>query len=358
MDLVTQGLLGAAVGTAVGARRLGWKAAVFGALGGLLPDSDVFFSQTPGVEHWVIHRGVTHSLWFGPLVGSALAMLSIGIGNVWRARQKQAPLDDAARRAWFAVWILAIFTHPLLDAVTQYGTQWFAPFTDWRAAIAAMPIIDPLYSLLLIGGLVAAAFTTGQRAEQRARIALGLSCAYIAVAAVQQPLGAHMAHKELTRQGLNGPSVLQVSSHTTMFTPFLRRVVARTEDGYLIGFVSTLNPQPIQWRRVEVDPVAQRLADQILSGEGDGRRYRRFATGPIVPEILQREDGAQVLRLHDARYGFPGQSLTGQWGLEYTLNEQGRPVGRGVRYRIPREATGERIEALMRAKLGLPNAVF
>jgi inner membrane protein len=346
------------VGTAVGARRLGWKAGAIGALGGLLPDSDVVFASVPGVEHWVIHRGVTHALWFGPLVGSALAMLSVALADALRRRRGAHPLDAAARRAWYAVWILAILTHPLLDAVTQYGTQWFAPFTDWRAAIAAMPIIDPLYSLILVGGLVAAAFTTGERAQRRARIALGLSCAYIGVAVLQQPLGAHLAHKELVRQGLNGPAVLQVSSHTTMFTPFLRRVVVQTEQGYLIGFVSTLNPKPINWRRVEIDPVAQRLADQILSGDGDGRLYRRFATGPIVPEIIQRTDGSRVLRLHDARYGFPGQSLTGFWGLEYRLNEQGRPAGRGERYAVPREASGERIEALVRAKLGLPNDVF
>ncbi|HET7772878.1 MAG TPA: hypothetical protein VFK82_03555, partial [Burkholderiaceae bacterium] len=85
---------------------------------------------------------------------------------------------------------------------------------------------------------------------------------------------------------------------------------------------------------------------------------RRFATGPIVPEIVQHADGRRALRLHDARYGFPGQSLIGLWGLEYRLDEHGRPASRGERYAVPREASGERIAALVRAKFGLPNDTF
>ena len=42
MDSLTQIVLGAAVGEAVAGRKLGAKAALWGAIGGTLPDLDVF----------------------------------------------------------------------------------------------------------------------------------------------------------------------------------------------------------------------------------------------------------------------------------------------------------------------------
>jgi inner membrane protein len=74
MDLVTQTLLGAAVGEIVLGRKAGNKAIMWGAVGGIIPDLDVlispFYSE---VDELFAHRGFSHSLIFAflaaPLVG-------------------------------------------------------------------------------------------------------------------------------------------------------------------------------------------------------------------------------------------------------------------------------------------------
>ncbi|MEM6335335.1 MAG: metal-dependent hydrolase, partial [Bacteroidota bacterium] len=65
MDSATQIILGASVGEAVLGRRVGTKAAVWGAFGGLLPDLDILaypFLDTVGELY--VHRGFTHGVLF------------------------------------------------------------------------------------------------------------------------------------------------------------------------------------------------------------------------------------------------------------------------------------------------------
>jgi membrane-bound metal-dependent hydrolase YbcI (DUF457 family) len=62
MDSLTQVVLGAAVAEAAIGRRVGRRAALFGAVLGTLPDLDVFVSFGGVVEDFVYHRGASHSL--------------------------------------------------------------------------------------------------------------------------------------------------------------------------------------------------------------------------------------------------------------------------------------------------------
>ena len=84
MDPLTQGVLGAAVGHVVAGRQLGKAAMALGFVGGVLPDLDVYLvSDDSSVEYWRYHRGITHSLFFGPVIGAGLALLC---QQVWRWR--------------------------------------------------------------------------------------------------------------------------------------------------------------------------------------------------------------------------------------------------------------------------------
>ncbi|GIS21122.1 MAG: hypothetical protein CM15mP120_30380 [Pseudomonadota bacterium] len=53
-------------------------------------------------------------------------------------------------------------THGLLDACTSYGTQLFWPFSNVRVAWNNSSIVDPLFTLPLVG-LVAAAVIFSKR---------------------------------------------------------------------------------------------------------------------------------------------------------------------------------------------------
>ena len=155
MDPLSQAALGAVVAQSVTSatiadRTIGYRAAAYGALAGAMPDIDVFFSITGDfVDQLLTHRGLTHSLFFAPVVGPLIGWL------VWRRERRKDPsVASRELRYWIIALTLAILSHPLLDLMTSYGTQLLLPFSNARFAINAMPIIDPLYTALLIGGLL------------------------------------------------------------------------------------------------------------------------------------------------------------------------------------------------------------
>lgn len=141
MDPLTQGLLGASVGGACYGRVLGRRALAWGALVGMAPDLDVLASATSPMAEWLWHRGPTHALVFGPVVGPAIGWL------LWKRL-------GGRLRHWVGLCVAALFTHPLLDAFTTYGTQLLWPFSRRRVAFDAVAIVDPAYSLILAVALV------------------------------------------------------------------------------------------------------------------------------------------------------------------------------------------------------------
>ena len=76
MDSLTQIILGASVAEAVAGKKMGNKAALYGAIAGTIPDLDVFlrFFYHP-VETVLLHRGFSHSILFALIVSPVLAWL-------------------------------------------------------------------------------------------------------------------------------------------------------------------------------------------------------------------------------------------------------------------------------------------
>ncbi|MFX8262561.1 metal-dependent hydrolase, partial [Acinetobacter baumannii] len=76
-----------------------------------------------------------------------------------------------ASRRWFWAIMLALVTHPLLDAFTVYGTQLLWPLTPPPAMWSSVFIIDPLYTIWLLVACIAAWFLRERRGAQRALVA-------------------------------------------------------------------------------------------------------------------------------------------------------------------------------------------
>ncbi|CAN0603014.1 unnamed protein product, partial [Ectocarpus sp. 12 AP-2014] len=117
VDSVTQAALGAAIGGAVLGRRLGRKAIFIGALVGTLPDLDVVLDYGDAVANITEHRGFSHSLFVLTGLATLMALLCARFG----------PARDISLRRWWSFFALILITHPLLDALTTYGTQLFWP---------------------------------------------------------------------------------------------------------------------------------------------------------------------------------------------------------------------------------------
>ncbi|AHE66528.1 metal-dependent hydrolase [Legionella oakridgensis] len=144
MDPVTQGALGAACSQAIlhgHDKRNAW---LVGALGGMAADLDLFIrsSQDP-MLFFIYHRQFTHSLSFIPIGGLLVALVLLPFKRFrlqWRWTLLAALIGYA--------------THALLDACTSYGTVLFWPFSERRVAWDVMAIIDPLFTIPLILGIV------------------------------------------------------------------------------------------------------------------------------------------------------------------------------------------------------------
>ncbi|MYA24624.1 MAG: metal-dependent hydrolase, partial [Gemmatimonadetes bacterium] len=239
MDSVTQIALGAAVGEKVLGKKVGNKAPLWGAALGILPDLDVlgaaFLSETDLLG---FHRWVSHSLLFA--VGG-------GLGLGWALSKLHR---DASWREWFTLAFWAILTHALLDCFTGYGTQLFSPFSNYPVAFSAIFIIDPLYTLPLAIGLIAA--LCQRRLHWRRRLntlGLGLSTAYLIVTA------AICLHVHSTfAQALDDQGIPYERLHVvpTPFNAVLWSGLAGADDHLWAGLYSLLDDDSaILFRRIE-----------------------------------------------------------------------------------------------------------
>ena len=278
MDSLSQLALGAAVGVAVMGRRTAlWKSAAWGAALGTLPDLDVVIDHGDALLNMVLHRAETHALFWltlvAPLIGAGIARLH----SEW----------PHWRRWWLAAWLVLV-THTLLDAMTVYGTQLALPFTNHPFGVGSIFIIDPLYTLPLLLGLLLALVLARWRpaGALRANVwGLALSTAYLAWGVAAQQHVTQIAQASLERQGIQAQALLVTP---TPFNTVLWRVVATTPTLYHEGFYSLMDegrePQwevfsrgPHLMEAYAADPAFQRLnafaKGLVAMREADGRAW-------------------------------------------------------------------------------------
>ena len=207
MDSLTQIVLGASVAEAALGKRVGNRAMVWGAIAGTIPDLDVLANgfMTP-IDALAFHRGITHSFvfeiiaalllgwmvfrmyqipqhkWFG-IIGWGLLSVAIGSSILFlgdfgfiktliallflggsgfliykRYNRRSYETPKASILQWQWMFFVALFTHPILDCFTTYGTQIFLPFSDQRIAFNNIAVADPAYTLPFLICLLIAMF--------------------------------------------------------------------------------------------------------------------------------------------------------------------------------------------------------
>jgi inner membrane protein len=138
--------------------------------------------------------------------------------------------------------------------MTVYGTQLLLPFTDHPFGIGSVFIIDPLYTLPLLLGLLATGIDRRAGARLRwNRAGLALSTVYLAWSVGAQAWVTRVAERELAAQGIAHEGVLVTP---TAFNTVLWRIVAMEPGGgaYHEGFHSLLDaPGPLRFDRFASD---------------------------------------------------------------------------------------------------------
>jgi inner membrane protein len=259
------------------------SALVVGAALGTLPDLDVMIDYGDPVSNFTFHRGFSHSL----LVLAPVSIL------LWLAlRRWWAPVREAPR-PWLAAIVLALVTHPLLDAHTVYGTQLWWPMTVPPTMWSTIFIIDPLYTLPLLVGVAAAGLRpTGRHAATFLKAGVMLSTLYIGWSWSAKLIVEHHARAALAETGLGGRPMFSVP---TPLNTLLWRVVALTDEGYVEGFDSLLVDEgPMRFRRYRSDTASLDAA----SGVRAVARLRWFARDFLRATV---EDGRLVVS--DLRMG-------------------------------------------------------
>jgi len=351
VDTVTQALLGAAIGQAGFSGTLGRRAKWWGAAAGLLPDIDVIAAATHGpFGELLYHRGFTHSLWFAFVAGPILAWL---VQLVYGRRRRGRIPDTGDYNAWTKLFVLALFTHPLIDWNTTYGTQLFAPFSRERFALNGVGILDPFYSApllisLIVGSLgrrrlgVARAALRGQRA---AWAGLAISTVYMFyAAALNIRLEGHLTAQ--FKQA--GVQQVTVRSYPTLLQPWLRRVVARTDDQIRIGWATTFAPEATRWK--DFDRTEHPLIDALIATP-QGQLFNWFAMEETSARVRASRDGF-VVEIDDLRYGTPGPPDEGMWGLRAFFDRSGTLRGEIQRFSRPRSFDRLAPTNLFRAAFG------
>jgi len=96
----------------------------------LFPDADVIgFHYGIPYEHWLGHRGLSHSIFFALLLATVLSLIT-------------AKWLGASRRSVGIFYFLCLISHGLLDALTNggLGIAFFAPFNNQRYFFPFQPI--------------------------------------------------------------------------------------------------------------------------------------------------------------------------------------------------------------------------
>lgn len=302
MDSLTQIVLGAAVGEAVLGKKIGNRAMLWGALAGTIPDLDVAARYlTDTITATEIHRGFSHSIIFAVLMAPLLG------GLVHQIKKR----PDVGIRGWAWLFFWGLFTHPILDAFTTWGTQLFWPL-DWRLAFNSIFVIDPLYTLPFLICLLGAALSRrgSQQRHKRNWAGIYLSTAYLLLSVLLKGIAFYRITSDLQSKNI---TYSQLSTRPAPFNTILWNANVDTKDAYLISDYSFFDSQPMTWQRFP----KQRAAASAMINTPEVQRLIDVAQGWY---LLDYEEGYWYF--NDLRFGLiPLPQSESQFVFRYRLEQ-------------------------------------
>lgn len=357
MDPITHALSGAiAVQCLPDNVRSRWLT-VWGAVVAMSPDIDVIFCRTP-LQYIEWHRGFSHSI-----VGLAGLAVLWALSLLWFSSLEKPSADATAARHgwnfklawWFSFGLLLL--HSWLDCMTTYGTQIFQPFSDFRARIPGLFIID--LPLILIMGVGLIFFAKNRKV-------MGWLLAFIFLyPAGSAALGYGLAKRMESRlpSQIMGQTVTDVSYTTDAFAPLLWKMVVTTPESYLVA--APLTPcAPVPTTFEVYQRPSPELWQRLQAASEYFRAYARFAQFPYLesqttlqslpPELhtaLGQPEGPFTEQVYtDLRFGSGVQFVRELQGtddkeqektfrISVILDREDRVVA--VRFRVVRGAGGD-----------------
>lgn len=249
MDSLTQIVLGAACGEAVMGKKIGNKALLFGAIGGTIPDLDVFIGNVlynNKIDAMLFHRGFMHSILFAILAAFLVGLLVFKLYDKGKKRRGTTTQKD-----WTWLFFLSIFTHPLLDCFTGYGTLLFAPFSDYRVAFSNISVVDPLYTLPFLICLIVLMFYKRRNPKRTLwlKLGIGISSVYMLFTIGNKFYINNVFEKSLSEQGI---VYQRYNTEASILNNILWYGIAETETDYHVAFYSLFDTKDVftEWKKI------------------------------------------------------------------------------------------------------------
>ncbi|MBM3875346.1 MAG: metal-dependent hydrolase [Verrucomicrobia bacterium] len=309
MDTVTHAVVGATLGHAAFGRKLGWRAAVVGVMAGEAPDLDfLLHSDADPLFTIEYHRHFTHSLFFAPLGALAIAA-------PWFAPRRFRP-------QWRDLWLCALLNwlaHALLDACTSYGTQLLRPFHDARFGWDLISIIDPLFTLAILGGFAAALVT---KRVVFARAGLGVALGYLALGGLQRARAASAQAKLAAARGhtIERRELMPTLGNHIIWRSLYQHGGNIHSDRIRVGWFSS----PTVKDGTSLPLVSEsQLGPAERARNGRLRSFQRFnwfsagwvARSPADPSVIG-----------DMRYSLSQEAFDPIWGIRFTAPDHPHEV--------------------------------
>ena len=281
MDSLSQLLLGAAVGYAVGSKKLGKKSLLLGAAAGTLPDLDViplslFNDDFIMLKH---HRGFSHSILFCLIASPILAKLT----------QLKFKTVELKCLNWLYFW--TFFTHSLLDCFTTWGTQLFWPFS-YRVAFNSIFIIDPFYTIWLLLAVIYCCIKNVSKTSIRIMYSgLIISSLYLCIG-----LGIKWKINYEFTQYFNYHNIkpLKFMTRPSPFNIILWSATAETPTGYYMAFRSLFDNDYTE------KPKFSSKSNILVTDYNDSKtNYIKFVTKHFFIMSAHKEG----ILIHDLRFG-------------------------------------------------------
>lgn len=315
MDLLTQSLIGAGLAQ-TGARGDELRLATgIGLVAGLLADADVLIqSSADPLLQIEYHRHFTHSIFFIPL-GALIAALLF-----WPLLRRRLPL---ARIYLYS--LLGYALSGFLDVCTSYGTYWLWPLIDQRISFNLISIVDPLFTVFLLVGVI---YSWRGKSAVPSRIALLLAGGYLLLGWLQHD----RAQQEIAKVAADrGHPIERMLVKPTMGNNLLWRSIYESGGQFHvdavrvgIGAARTYSGGSVNRYRPEESSITP-PADSILAA--DIRRFSDFSDGFVIRHAESEsefESESDNHRLGDIRYAMLPTSTQPLWGIQFDLKHPDR----------------------------------
>lgn len=310
MDPLSQAVVGANLSQCFAKKENFKVASIAGILGGVLPDIDVLISSS--VDPMLalqFHRHFTHSLLMVPVLALPVTFV------VWFFNKKRVPLKEVYFYA-----LLGVLTHGLLDACTSYGTQLLWPFTNLRVAWNNIAIIDPLFTIPALFGII---FADQKRMRKIAHITFFYMIAYLLFGVYQREAATVTAQTLASQRGHN---YIRIEAKPAIGSLALWRTLYETPEQ--VFYVDAVNTLPFLGAKIYEGSSAEKWTiekatpaipkDSVLAY--DIERFHWFSDDYLY------KYGDYPAVIGDLRYATIPNSLEPLWGIVFDAKSPDKHV--------------------------------